>query len=220
MGLFAAGLPSLATPVAGLTAELDQIESVFYASTGSNRVTEYKVAYRPAEDGCLVSLFDAWNRFLRLLLLTSASGPVEGLSGQTYTPRTPRTEPQALAHINANRRGTNIKTTNGEPKWYDLRATADLCTVLQLGNGPQIISAVTASHIQLGPFVVPSPLDEIRECRNFVAHKGDGTLGAARAAAGVHFADLIAHVRSKRSGVELFSDWKESCRTIALAAAQ
>lgn len=217
MALFATGLPSLSTPVTVLAAELDQIESVFYASTGSNRVTEYVVPYRPAEDGCLVSLFDAWNRFLRVLLLMSAAGPVEGVSGQTYAPATVRTEPEALAQI---RRATRVRTTGGEPKWYDLRYVADLCAALELENGGQIVSAVTASHIQLGPFLVPSPLDEIRECRNFVAHKGDGTLAAARDAAGVRFADLVEHVRSKRSGVELFSDWKESCRTIALAAAQ
>ena len=215
-----AGHPSLSAPLASLTAELDQIESVFYAVGGSNRVTEYRVEYRPAEDGCLVSLFDAWNRFLRALMLGCAAGTVEGLSGALYSPVTAMAEPAAIAHINANRSGTQIRTVKGEPYWYDLRATADLCSVLGLANAGQIVGAVTASHIQLGPFLIPSPLEEIRLCRNFVAHKGASTFAAAQTAAGVAFADLISHLRSKRSGVELFSDWKESCRAVAITAAQ
>jgi hypothetical protein len=214
------GPKSLSDVVGQFIAEADQIESVFYASTGMNRVTEFTIPYAPAEDGCLVSLWDAWNRFVRRLCLTSCAGGVEGLSGTRYTPTTARSEANALTHIRGNSKGTKIRVVGGEPYWFDATAIADLTAVLGLSNANQIVGAITASHIQLGPFTIPNPLEDVRVCRNFIAHKGDGTLTQVRAVAGAAFTDLCQHVRSKRYGVELFSDWKESCRSIAIAAAQ
>jgi hypothetical protein len=215
-----AGLaPSLSANVLSLRAELDQIEQVFYASRGLNRVTEYKVPYAPAEDGCLVALWDAWNRFVRGLLLQSCAGIAEGLSGTIHAPTTPMTELVALGHIQANRRGTNIILVRGEPKWFDPGAIADLTDVLAIANRNEIVSSITASRITLGLATIPNPIEEIRICRNFIAHKGDMTLGDVQRFSGA-FTDLRTHMRSKRYGVELFSDWKEGCLAIAEAAAQ
>ncbi len=214
------GVPSLRIAVDQFTAETDQIESAFYQSTGMNRVTEFAIPYAPAEDGCLVSLWDAWNRFVRRFCLMSCASAVEGLSGTRYAPVTARSEIDALNHIRANSKGTRIRIVAGEPYWFDATAIADLAKILGLPNARELVGAVTASQVQLGPFLIPNPLDEIRVCRNFVAHKGAGTLSQVRTAAGPGFTDLCAHVRSKRHGVELFSDWKEGCRAIAMAAAQ
>lgn len=214
------GLPSLNVVVASLTSELDQIESVFVASGHLNTVDQYSIVYAPAEDGCLVSLWDAWNRFVRGLLLACCGGGVEGLSGSPYHPAVSRNEAEALAHINANRSGTNIKCVRGQPSWYDVTAIADLTALLGLVNAAQIVAAITATNIQLGIVTVPNPLEEIRRCRNFVAHKNPVTLGDVQGYTGAHLVNLRTHVRSKRFGVELFSDWKEGCLSIAAAAAQ
>ena len=220
MAIVASGLPSLGEVVDRFTAEADQIESVFYSSMGMSRVTEFTIPYAPAEDGCLVSLWDSWNRFVRQLCLVSCAGGVEGLSGVNYAPAISLSESAALSHIQLNSKGTKIRGVGGEPYWYDVTAIADLTAVLGLSNASQIVGAITASQIQLGPFTIPNPIEEIRICRNFVAHKGNGTLTQVRTIAGMGFTDLCRHVRTKRYGVDLFSDWKEGCRAIAVAAAQ
>ena len=220
MVAFGTGYPSLNGVVQSLTHELDQIESVFYATTGMNTVGEYVIRYSPAEDGCLVSLWDAWNRFIRRLLLACSAGGVEGLSGAAYVPVVARNETAALAHISANVKATKIRIVQGEPYWFDVTAIADFTSVLGLTNAAVIDSAIMASSVQLGPFTVRNPLEEIRLCRNFVAHKNDGTLSQMAAYIGAGFTDLCTHVRSKAFGVERFSDWKEACRTIAIAASQ
>lgn len=213
-------LPSLSVVTSGFTAELDQIESIFSRCKGMSQVSEYTISYSPSEDGCLVSLWDSWNRFVRRLFLTCASGGVEGLSGQSYFPATTRTEASALTHIASHRRGTKIRIVGGEPYWFDVAASADLGQVLGLSNSNTVVSALTASQIQLGPFLISNPLEDIRLCRNFVAHKNPGTLSEMIRVAGPGFQDLPNYLRSRRSGVELFSDWKEACRVIAMAACQ
>lgn len=210
----------LAVVVDRLRNELDEIESIFASCLGGNAVRAYRTPYMPTEDGCLVSLWDAWNRFLRALCLTSCRGATEGLSGSTYTPTAALTEAQALAHILASRRGNNYTVTAGEPRWYDARGLPDLTAALGLANDTVIVGAVTASHLQLGPIRVSNPLEEIRFCRNYIAHKTAVTLRSAQAVAGTTFPDLITHVRAKRSGVETFSEWKEACLAVAEAAAQ
>lgn len=211
--------PSLGDAVNSLTAELDQIEQVFYASRGLNRVTEYKIPYAPAEDGCLVALWDAWNRFIRKVLLQSCLGPVEGLSGTIYAPSTPMTEPVALNHIRMTRRANGIAMLSGEPKWFDPGSIAGITKVLGVANDQVIVLAITASSVTLGPSTIPNPIAEIRTCRNFVAHKGDRSLADVQQYSS-SFADMRSHMRTKRYGVELFSDWKEGCLAIGAAAAQ
>lgn len=220
MGSLLAAVPSLRTVVDAFRAEADQIESVFYSCTGLNTVDQYRILYAPAEDGCLLSLWDAWNRFVRNLLLTSCAGTVEGLSGNTYNPGVPRQENAAIAHINASRQGTVIKSTRGEPQWYSAVAIADFVQVLTLTNGNSVVGAITSTTVQLGSFSIPNPLEEIRIVRNFVAHKSDVTLTDMRTYAPPSLSNLRDHVRSKRYGVDLFSDWKEGCLAIAQAAAQ
>jgi hypothetical protein len=212
--------PSLAPVVDQLRAELDQIESIFFASTGTSVVREYQLHYAPAEDGCLVSLWDAWNRFMRNLLLTCSAGPVLGLGGSTYVPTVPRNPAAAVAHITSHLNGTQIKVIRGEPQWYSVPATPDFVRLLSLSNGPAIVGAVGASTVQLGSFPIANPLEEIRVCRNFVAHKSDVTLRDVMSFAVSGLSSLRDHVRAKRYGVELFSDWKEGCLAIGIAAAQ
>ena len=98
-------------------------------------------------------------------------------------------------------------------------AVADFVTTLALSNGAAIIGAVTSTTVMLGPFAVANPLEEIRICRNFIAHQCDVTFADVMKFAVAGLSNLRDHVRSKRYGVELFSDWKEGCLAIAAAAA-
>lgn len=216
----ASPVPSLRPFVDVLRQELDQIESVFYAAHTLSSVDQYQLLYAPAEDGCLISLWDAWNRFMRSILLACASGPIEGLSGAVHSPAAARSAADAVAHIRAHVRGTNIRLVRGEPAWYSLAAVSDFVSVLGLGNGATIVGAVTSTYVTFGPFSLRNPLEEIRVFRNFVAHKCDTTLADIRAYTVAGLSDLRQHIRFKRQGVELFSDWKEGCLAIAEASAQ
>ena len=201
-------------------AEIDAIASIYSSCQGHRSVLASPIQYVPTEDGCLVALWDAWNRFIRQLLLTSAAGPVQGLSGTAYSPSAPMTEPAALAHLRANKKGTRIVVIAGEPKWFDVAALPDLASVLGVGNQTVIVSAVTSSTIQLGRFTVDNPLEEVRVCRNMVAHKCAGTVAEASRFAAGPFTSMTSHVRSRRFGVEVFHEWIDGCRALALAAAQ
>ena len=200
--------------------ELDQIQSIFATCAGHRSVTGFRMPYVPTEDGCLVSLWDAWNRFVRALVLTSCSGPVQGLSGNVYAPGTALTESAALASIRAGAKGTKVRVVAGEPKWFDIGAIADVTQLVGLTNDTIIVSAFTAYQVRLGGFFIQNPLEEIRVCRNLVAHKCAAALAEVRAVAGPQFTDLRTHIRSRRFGVETFSEWTEGCIAIAEAASQ
>lgn len=210
---------SLADVVDDFVRELDEIESVFSSCKGARTVVGFQFAYAPAEDGCLVSLWDSWNRLVRSLVVISAAGPVSGLSGSLYSPASSRAETQVLSDLIANRRGNNFRINNGEPAWADPSCLADIVAFLGLQNGNTIVNAVGATDVLLGPITVPNPLKEIRLCRNFVAHKSRPTLGDVLSFARSPFVDLSTHLRERRSGVEAFSEWKDCLAAIAGSAA-
>lgn len=201
-------------------AELDQIESIFHRCRGDRSVSGFSIPYVPTEEGCLFAVWDAWTRFLRNLTMACCGPGVLGLSGQTYTAPTPRTEAQVLSYLMANRRGRNFRIVNGEPKWSNPACLADIANALALPNAHTIVSAVTASTVVLGPIVVPSPLEEVRVARNFAAHKNPTTLADIQVFAPIAFSTLSDHLRDTRSGVEAFSEWKECFCALAEAAAQ
>ncbi|HVD03620.1 MAG TPA: hypothetical protein VNF75_05740 [Candidatus Dormibacteraeota bacterium] len=74
-------------------------------------------------------------------------------------------------------------------------------------------------YAPLGVFQIRNPLDSIRLCRNFIAHKCEGTFGELNGTAATGLQDLREYLRAKRDGVELFSEWKDGCLAIANAAA-
>lgn len=132
----------LANVVDAFIHELDEVESIFASCKGSRSVAAIGYTYRPSEDGCLVSLFDAWNRFLKDLVLTGAEGDVQGLSGSIYIQPQPRTRRQAFTDLNTNKRGHNFRITNNEPRWYDPACLTDIMSFLTLPNDMVVIGAL------------------------------------------------------------------------------
>lgn len=210
----------LLTAVQEFIAEIDQIRSIFDTCRGSRTVDRYVFPYCPFEDGCLISLWDAWNRYLRNLVLTSVAGPTLGLSGTVYTPVAPRSETAALAHLHQSRSGKAYSLIDGEPKWFNTLHMVDILNTLGAPNATVVISALGSSTIALDPIVVSNPLEQIRECRNFVAHKSTGTLNRVRGYASAGFSTLSHHLRVKRYGVETFHEWGDCMAAIAETAAQ
>lgn len=199
--------------------EIDQIRSIFDECRGSNTVDRYLFPYCPFEDGCLISLWDAWNRYLRRLTLVSVAGPTIGMNQTRYTPAAVMNEPAALQHLKANARGKSYRLVNDEPNWHNLMHLIDILNVLNAPNAHVIVAALSASTVRLGPIAVRNPTEEIRECRNFVAHKCDGTLAKVRMYSPTGFSTLTDHLRRKNAGVEVFYEWGDCMIAIAETAA-
>jgi hypothetical protein len=216
--------PPTPAPLANVTdvflKEVRELESVFSTYPGHRLVVGPPYDYRPLEDGCLVSLWDAWSRFLRTLVLACAAGETLGLSGTAYVPSTPRGEGQVLADLIANKRGNNFAIINGEPKWNNIANLTSIVTFLNIPNANVIVGAVSSTSISLGPLIVTNPLEEIRKCRNFVAHKSPNTRNDIQPYFTGPYLGLKDHVRQRRSGVETFSEWCECLVALAGAAAQ
>jgi len=208
--------------VDAFAAELDEIESIFASCRGARSVTGFDIPYMPVEDGCLVSLWDAWNRFLRSLTLNACSGSTLSLSGSTYAPVVARTEVEAIAHLVANKKGKAYNLIEGEPKWFNPAHLSDVMSTLEVDAALQtsVISAIGATSVALGPVVIANPLEEVRVCRNFIAHKARATLAGVQHFAQGPLISLSDHLRDLQAGVETFSVWRESMTAIAETAAQ
>ncbi len=208
----------LKTVTESFKAEAREIEGAFLSTALSPRVTRYTIGYAPHADGCVVSLWDAWNRFLRDSVVTCASGPTLGLSGSVYTPKTPRSEAGVLSHLTQVRRQYNLRLVQGEPSWYNLRQLPDITNCLGLQNSTQIYAAAASSNIILGESgSVSNPLGEIQIVRNFIAHKTAAQLdGVQRIIGGGSNDDVHRYLWTKtKGGIERFSLWVNAICSVA-----
>lgn len=214
-------MPDLSSPVSKFEDEAKQILDIFARATNRTAVHAYALPYTPMDDGCVVSLWDAWNRFLRDLVLTSASGACTGLGGSTYVPAVARSESDAMQRLSSAARSFGIRLVNGEPNWYNLSMLASCAAALGLQNDQVLVSALSSTTIRLGQVSVPSPLEEVRLCRNYIAHKSTGTRRGVEGI--IHptvFAGISDHCRRLRYGVETFQEWGEGMISLAYAASQ
>jgi hypothetical protein len=200
--------------------EADEIEAAFHASSPCAVISAYKVPYIPAVEGCITSLWDAWSRFNRTVLLVSASGPVQGTLGATYTPLQVRNEQQALRQLasDAQLPGSRIRLSGGEPIWTGPEMLFDICHSLQLPSIHPLHPAVTATSLSL-PYntTVPNPIVEIRAVRNFCAHKSDKTFRVMRSHFRPGVSNAHIHARQKVAGIIRFSHWVDCLKVIAEA---
>ena len=197
------------------------METAFAASKACDHVTRYDIPYAPHLDGCVVSLWDAWNRFLRRVVLDCSSGATLGIAGATYSPLIARTVDQTLSYITTNKRSLGVQAIRGEPNSYRVQDLAAIAGGLGLANGSQIVGAIGLSSINLiGIGAVPNPLAEIQLIRNFIAHKNPASLGDIRTKlSAVSCQDVHGYLWGKTTGgVERFTAWMSSLRLIAEAA--
>ncbi|MGW5269162.1 hypothetical protein ACWEQ4_11085 [Rhodococcus sp. NPDC003994] len=206
--------------VANFKEEIDEIDSIFGASKGSRSVRKFSIEYCPHEDGCLISIWDAWNRFLRSLTLASVAAETTGLRGVTYTPTVIFSEEAALRHLVQNKRGKAYRIIGGEPYWYNINHLIDILATLGAPNASQIVNAISSTTVTLGPTSVANPLEEIRVHRNFSAHKSTGLLAEINSYSSDSARSFSARLRSRRRGVEAFHEWTECLLALAFAAAQ
>lgn len=201
-------------------AEAHELEACFLAGGGCPRVAAYQPAYGPHVDGCVISLWDAWNRFVRSLLLASCAGPTVGNVGLRYSPKASLTETQALLRLKTEARRRRIVLIDGEPRWYERRILPDLAIILDIPNAQPIIAAVGASVVVIGSGgAVANPIPELQSMRNFIAHKTPATLAKAVQYVSVPAASPHEHLWEKVSGgVERFCLWAATLRALADAS--
>lgn len=216
------GSISLSLIVDRFILEIEKIEMIFDSCANHEAVPGYRFDYKPTEDGCLVSLWDAWNRFIRNLVITSASGRAIGIDHVSYRPPIPRSEEEVLSDLASNARGNNFGIYKGEPKWTNPLCLVSIVDFLDLPNKEFITINVGCSDVLLSNILVPNPVEEIRLCRNFVAHKGAHTLQLIEGEFGrVPFVSLTSHVRDLRlGGIKTFSEWKECLIEISKLASK
>lgn len=210
---------SLGPLVEHFKSELDGLESAFGTCQSHAAIDSYKVPYVPSLDGCLISMWDAWNRYLRSLTLASVGGRTVGLSGMLYEPELVLSESEVIAALRREQKGKAYRLLGGEPYWYNAKHLGDILAVLQAPNSEQILGALSASSISMGEFTVSNPLDTIRVCRNFVAHKNDHLLSDVSRIGDSPFAGLAHLMSQKRRGLEVYREWADCLRVLSEIAA-
>ncbi|WP_157358399.1 hypothetical protein [Amycolatopsis sp. ATCC 39116] len=204
---------------ADFKAEVAEIEYDFMSSTNCNHVKQYAMQYAPHVDGCVVSLWDAWNRFLRELVMLSARGVSTGSSGRRYAPKVHLSESQVLNFLRRSK--LKLKLIDGEPNWYNVNHLTTVINALGLSNSAQIVAAVGATSVHLGSTgSIASPVEEIRLIRNFIAHKTKPNLAKVQVLVGKNPGNhLHQYLWAKTSGgVERFSLWVTALSALAEAA--
>jgi hypothetical protein len=201
---------------AALLKEIREIEVSFLGGKGAVCVIAHPASYDPHGDGCVVSLWDAWNRFVRRLVLTNSAGSCIGISGITYTPTVSRNPAQTLQTII----GSPIKTSYGEPNWQHVPTISAVSSLLGLQNSSNIIGAIASSTITTIPgATMANPLEEIRVIRNYIAHKSQRNLQLARSYMTNPVSDVNGHLWQKTTGgIERFTAWTDGVAAIAEAA--
>lgn len=203
--------------------EVGAIRQVFRDGHAAQDVQCGAMPYCPLDDGCVVSLWDAWNRFMRALYLTSAAGDVTGIGGEVYLPTTARDEPDALTELRAagSIKGSGIALVANEPKWFLTSSVYDISACLGLSNGSVIADALTQADVMLGGgFRIAVPLVDIRKVRNYIAHKSSAAADDLLCLMAPGVVDLSGYLReTSRGGATRFDDWSDALIGLAWDAA-
>ena len=201
--------------------EVREINAIFKGATGGTRISSYVPEYVPIEDGCLISLWDAWNRYLREIVLNSAAGDVLGLSMKIYRNSNPWTENVLLDALKNDQRKFGIYVPAQEPKWFDLGTLKNIVNSLNLSNSASIVNGVAVSTISFPLKNIPNPLDDIRRCRNYVAHKNPRALAEIRIHLNHNLPDMSTYLRENfYGGRDRFSIWIACLEVLASISAQ
>jgi hypothetical protein len=170
------------------------------------------VAINTAE-GCIIRLYDSWNRFCREVVMDSASELPVTATGAVVT-----------RAIGIQRRSQVIgvlssklpkKLPYGEPRWADAGECLNAAKTLRITNYATVSAAIGAT---------PSPAEHIRVTRNFIAHRNQRTATQLRKVAvaygfrGTHVEPYVRHVIAP--GITVFEKWISELRLLAEGAVQ
>jgi len=165
------------------------------------------------QEMCVIRLHDAWARFCRELIIISSYARPYSANGQRI-PRVSglRSYRQALRAIEECPRRHRRRY---EPRWAYARESIQIATCVGISN---------LSNVSAGIGLTPSPLEELRQVRNFFAHRNARTAQMVRDVAvqeglPTRPLDLVNYLQSP-SGVTRFESWVIQLQLMASIAVQ
>lgn len=207
--------PRLSRLHARFLADTERLRAAFECPRPTDRaiVNVWPNVTLNTSEGCVVRLYDAWNRFCRELVIASAALCPITASGLVLA-KAPKISDVAdvLPTILL---GLKKPPPFGEPRWADAKECLNAAQILGIHNYPTVSAGIGAT---------PSPADDIRYVRNFVAHRNQRTAILLRGIATTYGAPiaqvegLLRHVVSP--GISVFAKWIEELRILAEASIQ
>ena len=166
---------------------------------------------------CVIRLHDAWSRFCRELVVTSAYAKPLTAQGDRV-PRAPGVQrrDQVIPKLLA-----TYKKRSQEPYWYLTDQCLDAAGRLKVSNYSAISSGIGISF----PDMSPSPNDQVRLVRNFFAHRHQESADKALEIAHNLHIPGITHPRSLviatvPPGISVFRMWANRLRLMAYLSIQ
>lgn len=167
---------------------------------------------------CVINLYDFWTQYCRRLFVASSYGDIDTLAG-THTPRARNFPAGAdlMITLRSLSPSGRRRPLGQEPSWGIPREINQALNSIGAHNKVSVSLAVNSSN---------SPSEEIRNVRNFFAHRNQGTATKARLALSAHSLPSLhnfdaAIQTSVRSGsASMFEDWVHRLIAVAYAACQ
>lgn len=130
--------------------------------------TDSRDAYAVGEY-CIVQLLDVWNRFVRDVILVSATGRAVDRHGKSVSAGPPGglRGDAAVAFLRVNWPKSK-KPAHWEPSWFDVSQSNAALDLLLPSNAQDLKTALGSTT---------NPVEELRMLRNFCAHRGPISAG-------------------------------------------
>lgn len=173
-------------------------------------------------EGLISSLWQAWCRFLRSVILTSASGGTTSGGVAITCIYSTLSQPQVLHVAKQLSTGSNIGTFRSlagahlEPTWGDIDKAIAITAGMGLSNSAQILSALSLS----------TSIQDLQICRNATAHVGPSLLSRLKTARVRYVDTKILHPTDACLWIDpgtygyLWDSWVEEMNLIAENACQ
>jgi hypothetical protein len=197
----------LATPLRSLRLEYAWLYAEFSKSATSQIAHQSELTCEMV----VIRAYDAWARFCRELIITSAYGNTVTLGGATLAKSLPAISNRAsVVPVLL----STYKRNRYEPDWDRANDCVDAGTRLAISNLSTVAGALGATN---------SPADQVRHVRNYYAHRRQGTCD--RALATGYFPNLNRPIVYQLNayttgGITVMQSWIDGLLTIATAAVQ
>jgi hypothetical protein len=173
---------------------------------------EFFHVHIPAQEMCVVKLYDAWSRFCKELVIVSACCQPESRQDKTVLLAQgikPYDRVGTIQHLE--------KAVNRKEKsigWGTPRHCIDAAIKLKLTNEPSISASIGST---------PSPTDNLRQIRDFFAHRNENTsfnVGTVAFSMGFpkHYKALQIVNAPSGTKINVFELWIIELRNMAYAA--
>jgi hypothetical protein len=159
----------------------------------------------------VIRMHDAWARFCREIVITSAIGNTVTISGL----------PVSRCHVTVTDHGSAVayllstyKKRRYEPKWGDVQECIDAASRFRVTNLSTLSAGLGATN---------SPAEEIRHARNYYAHRKGGSALKAMATnlfTGKYFPEVRDLNRFTSGGSTVIESWVQRLTSVATASIQ